>query len=335
MKRARFLPVLLAFALPAALSPAAAAQVRCEAVLRTETWKVPEIRTHRSQLARDLIRKNLAEDAYVVRWRALTEKAQGPWAESGELMVVGVREKNFEKWMDTIGERTVGLVALGLPESSPGTAALRVGRRFFSFMDIQNRFGRLQWQRASVNKAEYEAGWTETTFAVSRVEMDAILDFLLARSKGIPAVKDLPRSFRKGEPIRPEFDAEKFTLKLESCAAACTSWFDPKWMAHYQAPGREILERLADRLNLKPTYIAKQNIWSNARNPETLSLTVIGIDQSERVPMDRPLREVNKWFNLRGMPVHALIPDTTGNSKTIDSHRFSLEDWLAEVAPRP
>jgi hypothetical protein len=301
------------------------AQTRCARTMLAADWKVGSTWAEKIKLAKEMVESGTENDAYVVKWRALNAKAQGPLDPSGELLVVGVRTENFAKWMEDVGEHSIGLAVDSLPESNPGTAYLRIGNRLFSFSNIQNaRDG----QTRSRELKEPGLGWVEATFTVTKAEMDAILDFIAARGKGIPAAQDVPRAFKKGELIRPYFEIEGYTLKRESCAGACTSWFDPKWLVHYTGKTKDVLVNLARRLNIEPTFVAKRNVWQNARNSNTMSITVVGIDQSKRIDPEKPLIETNKWYNLRGLPVYGLIPDPVGDSRTVEATRMDLREWL-------
>lgn len=343
MRKSRLtLGVLFSLLVPTLPTGHAWAQVKCDFVFDLRPLAATKPESARRELAERMVERGLEPDAYVARWKAKTEAGRGPLAPKGDLLVVAVRHPNFDRWMAEVGERSIGLVLNGLPEHKPGTAYLRVGNRMFTYNQVRNEDGVLSFSkpaispRDSLNPDAYysQRGWTEATFAVTPAEMQAVLDFLLARSRGIKAVRDLPRSYREGETIRPEFDSEKFTLKQESCAAACTSWMDPKWLEHYKGPSKEVLLGLVERLDAKPTFVARQNIWANSRNENTLSLTLVGFDQTKKLDHEAPLIEVNKWFNLRGMQVFALIPDPVGTSKTVEADRMSLREWLASLPRR-
>lgn len=316
------------------------AALRCSALFDSTSWTIRSTSEEKVRFVQQMIQGGFEKDGYVVRWKALTEKAQGPLDPGGDLLVTSVTGQNANLWMKEIGERSIGLSVRGLPESNPGTATLRVGDRIFSFSVIQQTLSPDHIQTgAKMNSRSFDSGliqdkaaqYTEATFMVTREEMGAVLDFITARQWGIQATRDIGKMYYKGNTIRPRFDAHKFTLKEESCAAACTSWMDPKWLEHYEGPGKGVLLQLVKRLKLKPTYVAKQNIWANSRNDQALGITLFGLDAKLSEGQESaPLIETNKWYKLRGIPVHGLIPDPIGKSTTVESRRLTLSDWISE-----
>lgn len=344
MKYGKWLGCAAAFVGTIALLPLdVRATLRCSALFDSTTWTVRETQEEKVRFVQQMIQNGFENDAYVVRWKALTKKAQGPLDPGGDLLVTSVTGRNADLWMKEIGTRSIGLSVRGLPESNPGTASLRVGDRMFSFSVIQQPLSSeiLQLNGGSLLShrvfnagliKDHSAQYTEATFLVTREEMSAVLDFISARQWGIKASRNIGRSYKEGDVIRPGFDSHKFTLKEESCAAACTSWMDPKWLEHYQSPGKEVLLRLAERLKLKPTYVAKQNIWANSRNDQALGITLFGLDAKLSEGQESaPLIETNKWYKLRGIPVHGLIPDPIGKSTTVESKRLTLSGWISEL----
>jgi hypothetical protein len=294
--------------------------------------------SHRVQAAQALVDLDLGMQSYVVRWRSLDPNARGPFPERGEFLVSGVPKDKIEAWMEKVGENSVGLVISALPERNPGTASLRVGKRYFTFSDIQA--ARVSDDGSFISKVQQAAwGYSELTLPISKAEQQHILDFILARQEGrILARRDLRGGPQAGQSIRPSFDSEAFTLRKESCAAACTSWFDPKWLSHYD--GAEPLLAIAERLDLKPTYIAKQMLWGHVRQPGPIGLTLFGIDRdpgqvrmpgrSEGPRLMADFIRQNEWFKVRGMPAHGYIPDPIrGRTGTIQSERIPLNEYLS------
>ncbi len=291
----------------------------------------------RVRVAQSMVDLGLSQTAYVVRWQSTSPTARGPFPERGEFLVSGVPKDKIEAWMEKVGSESVGLVISGLPERNPGTASLRIGDRYFTFSDIQKDEASDDGSFiAKVRQASW--GYSELTLPISKAEQQHILDFILARQEGrVLARRDLRGGPRAGQPIRPSFDSEAFTLREESCAAACTSWFDPKWLAHYE--GAEPLRAIAERLNLRPTYIAKQMLWGHVRQPGPIGLTMFGIDRDPnqvRLPgraggpqLMADFIHQNEWFKVRGMPAHGYIPDPLrGRTGTIQSERIPLNDYL-------
>ena len=324
-----------------ALWPLRGEASRCEGLFRVArdgNW-TEFSNPHRFRAAQSLVSLGLGQQGYVVRWTSLQASARGPFPERGEFLVSGVTKDQAQAWMDTIGKNSVGLVVSGLPERNPGTASLRVGNRYFTFSDIQSQS--ISDSGEFTNTIRNSAwGMSEITLPVSRGEQLLILDFIRARQEGrILARRNIRGGPQMGQPIRPAFDSHAFTLREESCAAACTSWFDPKWLAHYE--GAEPLRAIAERLSLRPTYIAKQMLWGHVRQPGPIGLTLFGIDRDptrvtvpSRASAPNFMTDFigqNEWFKIRGMPAHGFIPDPiSGRTGTIQSSRIPLHAYLSE-----
>lgn len=292
----------------------------------------------KSEYVSKLIEAGVDQTAYVVKWHAIKESARGPFPESGEFVVSGVPWSKAGHWMEAVGENTIGLMVDGLPESNPGSAELRVGNRYYSYRDVRSR----REDRREVYSLFYDVGSprhyvTELTLTVTPEEKQAVLHFLAARQSGTLVAKtDIRGGAVAGEVIRPEFDIEKMGLSRESCAGACTSWFNPAWLKHYDAP--EVLIALAERLELKPTPVAKQMIWGHVRRPGPMGITLFGIDRADigetsyRMPnLMSDFIHNNAWLKLRGMPAYGYIPDpVSGATETILSQRIPLTTWLEQ-----
>lgn len=263
-------------------------------------------------------------NSYVSRWVVKEEKYQGPYAKSGEMVVVGVKSEQANEWMEKIGKKTIGLMVNGLPENNPGTAILRVGERLYTYNSIQ-RGGIFTF---AVEALKFNR-LTESTFYVTPREMQEIHRFLKARmAREIVAKEDVGRSVKKGDVLEPTFDSEKITLTEESCAGACTSPFNPMWLKHFDHP--EVLLNMVKRLDIEASHVAKHLIWRHARNPMLASITLFGIGKSD-LELDTGLIENNKWGRLRGQPVYAIVPDVSKTSKTLWSERLTLDEWLETI----
>lgn len=292
----------------------------------------------KSDYVSKLIEAGLDQTAYVVNWHAIKESARGPFPESGEFVVSGVPWSKAGHWMDAVGESTIGLMVDGLPEANPGSAELRVGNRYYSYQDVRS----LRDDRREVYSLFYELRSprqyvTELTLTVTPEEKQAVLHFLAARQKGTLVAKtDIRSGVKAGEVIRPGFDIEKMGLSRESCAGACTSWFNPAWLKHYDAP--EVLIALAERLELRATPVAKQMIWGHVRRPGPMGITLFGIDRANIGETSFRMLDLmsnfiknNAWLKLRGMPAYGYIPDpVSGATETILSQRIPLTTWLEQ-----
>lgn len=283
-----------------------------------------EFREVKLNYVRALVGMGFGDTAYVTRW-ALTPRgrqgSQGRFPASGEFVVTGVPSGKLGTWMKNVGKDTVGLVLDGHPSSNPGTAALRVGSYYFSFSNIRD------FSRGPFQPGKFEGDIImELTLPISSAEQSAILAFIEARQRReIIAKHSRGAGVEKGAPIAPRFNSEKFTLAQESCAAACTSWFDRRWLEHYEAP--EALRQLAERFELKSTFVAKQMVWGHVRLPGPIGITIFGLNFD--LGLMASFKENNEWYTVRGIPPYGYIPDPkSGQTGTINSKRFTLEEWL-------
>lgn len=320
-----FAAIVLALA---AAFQAAEAATRCDAQFRAvEPVEIrdTDFRELKVEYVNALVRLGLSNTAYVTKW-ALTpqgkQTAKGRFADRGEFVVAGIPSSKLDAWMNRVGKDTVGLVISGHPADNPGTASLRVGKFYFEFNDVRRRSDEFRPDSFSNDAL------TEITLPIPAAEQKAILDFIKARQRDqIIAKHSRGAGVKKGEPIRPEFDSRKFTLAEESCAGACTSWFDRRWLEHYDAP--EALLRLAERFDLQATFVAKQMVWGHVRLPGPLGLTIFDIDNAPE--LQAAFREKNEWHSVRGIPAYGYIPDPkSGQTGTIKSKRLTLDEWLRQ-----
>lgn len=329
----RFILAILVLTLVAALDAANSA-TRCEQQFKKAIEEVVvdtapifadvDFRDVKIDYSRALVRIGLSNTSYVTKWSltpAGRATSQGRFPAKGEFVVTGVPSAKINTWMNQVGKNTVGLVLDDLPENSPGTASLRIGRHYFEFWDVRD------FNEGPFRPGKFEGGqMTELTLPITIPEQKAILDFIKARQHhAIIAKHSRGAGVKEGEPIAPEFDSHKFTLAEESCAAACTSWFDARWLEHYDAPAA--LKRLAEKFDLKSTFVAKQMVWGHVRLPGPIGITIFGIEYSPELMAS--FKEKNEWHTIRGIPAYGYIPDPkSGQTGTVKSKRMSLEEWL-------
>lgn len=279
--KVKFFLAILVLTLVAVLDAQSA--TRCEQQFKTVAEEsapiFADVDFHQVKLdyTKALMRMGLEDTSYVTRW-ALTpagrQSALGRFPAKGEFIVTGLPTVKFNTWMNQVGKDTVGLVLDDHPSNSPGTASLRIGKHYFSFRDIRDlNDGRFQPSRFE------SSALTELTLPITVAEQKAILDFIKTRQRHeVIAKHSRGAGVKQGEPIAPEFDSNKFTLAEESCAAACTSWFDRRWLEHYDAPAA--LLRLVERFDLKATFVAKQMVWGHVRLPGPIGITIFGLDRA-------------------------------------------------------
>lgn len=292
-----------------------------------------------------LEKAGLVSQTYVTDWHAKTDEGQGPYRASGSMMVVPVKAGDAAKWMEEIGEHSMGFMVEKLPEDIGHTAHLRIGNKIYTYFEVQSVWGAApptpnarpipELLHILANNPSYS--YTEITIPISKAERDALIEFLEERRSGkIIAQFDVKRGPKKGDVILPSFDEYDCTLMAESCGAAATSPFNPIWMDHYTKPGRAVLVAMAERLSLQPTQVAKRTIWSHIRNPQTPVMTLLGVDRTVRPALKDDFIHANSWGRLRGLPMYGLMPDPQdGETTTLKSKRTPLNEWLAENPAAP
>lgn len=312
----------------------------CEDVFRTAP-NLENLTGHRDRrkLATLIADAGLSSSAYAVQWKLKETSNPGPYPTSGEFLAIAVPFEKLNDWVSGVGKNTIGLAVEGHPEDGRfHSAILRIGTHLYEWSDIQENGS---FKELTQNRP-YE-GFTEATFIVTKAEMRAIEKFIADRSgDGIKAVKKVRNGPDVGEVINPEFDYSKNTLTKESCAGACSSFYNPLWLTHYKAAeGGEavnsrqkarfdaamILENMRVRLGLESTPIAKAMVWRHARNPNLMAITQVGTSPAAT----SNFIERNKWGVLKGMPVYSLIPDPKGGENNqVIAKRTALAEWLAQ-----
>jgi hypothetical protein len=289
---------------------------------------LPETNLPANKLAKILKRAGLGDHAYMAKWQAGAGEAKvGPWAKKGNTLVAGFVKDDVDEWMETVGKKSFGFMVNGLPEDRKHTGILRVGNTIYYYDYIQEapsaefKHNATQWLKALDNN-----GRAEATFMATPAELRAITKFIEDRAHSRVTAQAPIRGYAEGEPIRPEWTFSGDTLQRESCASACTSPFDYRWISNYN--GGDALKDIAEALMINPSAVANRNLWSNFRNPYASAITLHRIDLSERELVEDFVGHHN-WHPLRGLPQWGIIPDphgtqTGGGART---ERVPLNDW--------
>jgi hypothetical protein len=258
-------------------------------------------------LAERIKNTDLGRYAYMAYWK--DANTDSPWTRKGNTLVVGTTAETTDKWMDTIGDHSIGLMLNGLPEDGPGTAILRVGNTIYYYGAIQGRGTRTDRKVLDARpylQALHRSGRVEATFILKPRELQAVREFVEARGRGEVIAQTPLRGYRVGEPLKPRFKHTGTSLHFESCAGACTSPFDYRWHDHSELG--DILRSITDQNGLDPTHVAKRLIWSNFRNPYTSAITLHRIDLSKKNLVDNFQANLS-WGPLRGLASWSGIPD--------------------------
>lgn len=272
----------------------------------------------------------LSETSYMVNWQLKRQNQSGPWAMKGNTFVNGIKRSDGKKWMDEVGMKSFGLGFEEHPNDVYDTpsAVLRWKNHYLYFGSIQGH---------SVDdlstRFEPSGNWTEATFMATEEELQAIKKFFEARVKGEILAKKTVRSrnfnnIEVGDVIEPDFHFSGENLFQESCASACTSVFNPRWLEHYEAPDALQLASIALDKGIRPEVNAKALIYYNFRNTQSSGITVLGL------PNDltgKKFLEENEWSDIGGM-MWGFIPDRMPSkpSPNYTNKRLLIPQWLAE-----
>jgi hypothetical protein len=288
-------------------------------------YRFPAVNEKANEVATILERHGLDRHAYMAKWKAPNIEAKiGPFNRQGNTLVVGLESNQLEEWMNRVGKKSFGLMVTDIPENNPGTAGLRIGDKIYTYGDIRDG-----GTPANALQALRGSQYTETTFMATPAQLAEIRRFVETRGRQGVISDGTIRGYPEGTPITPEFDPNSFTMKKESCAGACSSPFDYRWLSQYDHG--DAMKTITSSLMIAPTYVAKRNIWGNFRNPYAAAITIFGIDSSSR-NLTQDFIGNNSWGYLRGLPQWGVMPDPqdgvsgSGAGATV-VERFRLADW--------
>ena len=295
----------------------------------TDQFKDVTENTRATEHARLMKRKGLDKIGYMNKWELKRANQAGPWAMKGNTYVHGVLKSDGQKWMDEVGMKSFGLGYFEHPDSVYDTpsAVLRWKNVYLSFGEV--RGGPVSVFDRGSNAT---SAFTETTFMATEEELAAIRKFIVSRvNREITALKSVSGSGQRLEPgdvIHPEFDFNGSNLFEESCAYACTSMFNPRWLEHYDAPEALKLALVAKDRGIRPDTNAKALIFYNYRNTQADAITVVGLPDNTT---NASFLSENHWSQAGGM-MWGFIPDRqpAKPSPNYTSKRFTLNEWLGQ-----
>lgn len=273
-------------------------------------------------------RKGLDKIGYMSKWSLKRNNQAGPWAMKGNTLVHGIKESDGPRWMEEIGKKSFGLGYFEHPWDVDGTpsAVFRWKDVYLSFSDIQ----RGDATRVFSSRRNGRSPFTEATFMASEEELEAIKDFLVARMNREVLAQKRVRSrgatYEPGDPISPDFEFTGNNLFEESCANACTSMFNPRWLEHYDAPEALKLALLARDRGLSPEVNAKALIFYNFRNTQADAITIMALPNNTTA---EGFLQDNNWNRAGGM-MWGFIPDRqpASPSPNYNNERIPFSDWL-------
>lgn len=293
----------------------------------TQRYQKIEVNENANAHAKKLKRLGLTDTSYMVEWELKRKNQMGPWAMKGNTLVHGVKSSQGGKWMEEIGMKSFGFGFEQYPNNvfDTPTAVLRWKNHFFYFGNIQD--DNIRDLDMSFDPLRE---FTEATFMASEAQLTAIKDFIEARVLGEVLAKKKIRNganiIEKGEELRPEFKFTGNNLFDESCANACTSPFNPRWLEHYDSPQALRLASLALEKGIRPEVNAKALIFYNFRNTQASAITALGLPEKLTA---KEFIEENHWSETGGM-MWAFIPDRQPSKASPNYHnqRFMINDWL-------
>lgn len=295
----------------------------------TAKYKKQLVNEKANSHALDMKSLNLTQTSYMVKWKLKRKNQSGPWAMEGNTFINGIKQQDGKKWMKEVGMKSFGLGFEKLPGqvTDTPTAVLRWKNHFLYFGNIQGDI-----VEDLTMKFDYSRAWTESTFMASEEELQAIKLFFESRTQGEIIAKRKIRSSKLGtievgERINPEFDFEGENLFEESCAYACTSMINPRWLEHYDAPRALQLAILATETGIRPEVNAKALIYYNFRNTQASAITVLGLPNNTT---SSDFIQKNEWSQIGGM-MWGFIPDRMPSkpSPNYINERFTISDWLS------
>lgn len=294
----------------------------------TDRFKDVLVNENATEHARTIKRLGIDDLSYMTKWELKRDNQAGPWAMKGNTLVHGIKSEDTKKWMDEIGKKSFGLGYFEDPREVDGTpsAVFRWKDKYFSFRDIQGHDTTIFNRTSSPG----DRSFVESTFMATDEELEAIKNFLIARiNREIKAQKTIrSRDIRydEGDPIDPSFDITGDNLFEESCANACTSMFNPRWLEHYDAPDALKMAKLTSELGIRGEVNAKALIFYNFRNVNTDAITIMGMPNN--MTADQFRNEMH-WSQAGGM-MWGFIPDRIPNrpSPNYTTTRVPLNEWL-------
>jgi len=312
------------------------AQLSCNDILKDSALHLEQMQSLRLSHVNSLKQLGLEETSYVTRWKVTADQFAGPLAKSGEMFATIVPKEKIASWLETIGEESIGFMVIAYPHfknqalHSGGTSYLRVGKKIYSF------------DFTEMNLNPTNAQFVEVTIPMQRDEINSIEEFVNLRTKLLvlakSQIKSKDRTFEVGDRILPVFDETRMGLIKEGCAGKCSSFTNADWWAHLPQELATRLKAITDKYELFPSPVARQLIWRNSRNPHALGLTVFNglrwSGDTNHKTFVTPMIEKFHWGNLRGMYIYGTVPDPVGKSKTIESQRLTLDQWLQEKNER-
>jgi hypothetical protein len=320
--RRSLLLVMALMALPATAAADLAVRGR-QVTVQLADGRARALRSMASQLAR------LGIQGYATLYKTARQIIGSPKTD-GAMLFATVNSPQLDGWFNTVGKQSIGFATRCLPDKGELGACLRVGNDWFHYEAMR---GTKDWISEKVTTRFADGGKdaaqvksaVEATFMVSPEELSAVRAFTLSRH--LQLIKHTASTTKQpgqvGQPIYPVWKklGASGNFNNESCAQACTSFFDEPWLkafgenlpairaygaqkgipelASASAQTLQVLRSLRDRTGLGRPSGYKEIVKSAA--PKADAVTVFNMIQAEqRVPgrraeyMADPLQDL-RW----------------------------------------
>lgn len=173
----------------------------------------------------------------------------------GAMVFATVNGSKVKAWHDSIGKNSVGLATRCMPDKGVLGACIRLGNDWYHYETVRGREG---FKPETVTDKFSDRGKTadqvksgvEATFMVNPSEMSALRAFVVARHLLLVnhTANTTGKADEVGKPINPVWKkmGASGNFNNESCAQACTSFLNNKWLGAFaenlpriQAYGRQ------------------------------------------------------------------------------------------------
>lgn len=267
----------------------------------------------------------------------------------GATLVASVDRTNIHEWYSKVGQYSIGFVSRSMPYLHKPTTLLRVGSQLYDYRAVRHDINaETNEVFGPIDIRAKASGYTEATFLVSKTEFEAFSAFV--QSRHLLLIHD-----DKGTPIQPRWlhTGAKASLSIESCANACTSMLNPKWLEAFERSlpkirqyGVEhnipvlkntstrtvqVLKAFADRTGARVQTGFKEIIRANFQTADVI--TVFNGEGLGHNLLETLSWKKGKWYGhgLTAPKVFLDLNPSEGPIKWYDSERLSLAAFASTL----
>ncbi|MFH1131224.1 MAG: hypothetical protein V1754_07805 [Pseudomonadota bacterium] len=304
--------------------------------------------TTRAQQTRSLVQRlaRLRLPGFVSAYQT-TGNAKGP-AFQGVTPVVAVdRGNTVGKWFNVVGKDSIGFATASELTGKFKPAYIRIGKRLYHFRAVRNQeiLPEYGTPTTAVDIHDKKGLLTEATFKVSKKEMAAFAAYYEARYLGL--IKD-----EQGRTIQPRYDkaGDTMNFRSEGCASACTSAFNPLWLAAFERnlpaireygnknSNRALAGASVDMVETLRTF-GEQRATGVVRGPKAMVRTLFpkadlitvfnGTAKDGTLVSSNPMTNLT-WKGWSGLTVPTAMFDgaPSQTNKAVNATRMTLQDAI-------